>query len=71
MSPSEAGARRSSPGPVKVECAISPPAISFFMENLTVPFRVTEGDMAIIAPDFFGQFLAPLLSQITFGIWSR
>ena len=50
MSPRNGGAKRSSPGPVYCECAISPPAMSFFMENLTFPLRVTVGDMANITP---------------------
>ena len=40
----------SSPGPVKVDTAISPPAISFFIENLIAPLSVMVGVMAIIAP---------------------
>ena len=50
MSPRVAGAKRSSPGPVNVDEASSPPATSFLRENLTLPFRVTVGDMAIITP---------------------
>ena len=50
MSPRVGGAKRSSPGPVKVEDVISPPAISFLRENLTAPLRVMDGDMAIITP---------------------
>ena len=50
MSPRVGGAKRSSPGPVKVEVPISPPAMSFFRENFTAPLRVMDGDMAIMTP---------------------
>lgn len=49
-SPRKAGAIRISPGPVYVEAAISLPVMSFFMENLTAPLSVTEGDMDIMTP---------------------
>lgn len=51
MSPSPCGASSSSPGPVKCEVAICPPAISFFIENFISPFSVMVGDMAIMAPE--------------------
>lgn len=59
-SPNDCGANNSSPGPVKVVSDISPLAINFFMLNLTEPFTVIVGDMAIMAPGltFKGQFIA-------------
>jgi hypothetical protein len=50
MSPKDAGARSSSPGPVYVDLAISPPMRTFFSENFRWPLSVMVEDMAIMAP---------------------
>ena len=50
ISPSIGGPSSSSPGPVKVDELISPPATSFFMENLYAPLSEIDGDMAIMTP---------------------
>lgn len=70
MSPRKGGVKRSSPGPVYVDVIISPPATSFFMENLTAPLRVTVGDMAIMMPKVVGQ---GVLShrRVTWHTWLR
>lgn len=61
ISPRKGGANSNSPGPVYVEVAISPPAMSFFIENLTAPLSVMVGDMAIIIPNRFRQWINFLL----------
>lgn len=53
ISPRKGGAKSNSPGPVYVDVAISPPAINFFIENLTAPLSVMVGDMAIMIPAMF------------------
>ena len=50
ISPSAFGASINSPGPVKVEWAISPLSSSFFTLNFTAPLRVMVGDMATMRP---------------------
>ena len=49
MSPSIAGARSSSPGPVKVDWDMPPP-IYFFTLKCMAPLSVIDGDIAIMAP---------------------
>jgi hypothetical protein len=50
ISPKTEGASRSSPGPVKLDMAMLPPAMTFFQENETFPLRVIVGDIAIMEP---------------------